>query len=191
MGKSIPLIRAAVLGPMIRWLRTGGLPLHERLQLADLAYHLRRRPRASGTAVLRIRVLSEIGRAGGSRYSRPRHHRKQRCRSRQIRSRNTRLANAARRPAARRCGASSVLDTRTYFAQADTRRALRTGRMVNGSRRRDDAPHAAIYRVFDTAALCGDRARSYNASEYSPPGAPGIWDRTSSTILWRSSRNFK
>jgi AraC-like DNA-binding protein len=38
MGKSIPLIRAAVLGPMIRWLRTGGLPLHEHLQLADLAY---------------------------------------------------------------------------------------------------------------------------------------------------------
>ena len=38
MTKSIPLIRAAVLGPMIRWLRTSGLPVHERLQLADLGY---------------------------------------------------------------------------------------------------------------------------------------------------------
>jgi AraC-like DNA-binding protein len=38
MAKSIPLIRAAVLGPMIRWLRASGLPVHERLQLADLGY---------------------------------------------------------------------------------------------------------------------------------------------------------
>ena len=38
MAKSIPLIRAAVLGPMIRWLRTHGLPVRERLQLADLGY---------------------------------------------------------------------------------------------------------------------------------------------------------
>ena len=38
MAKSIPLIRAAVLGPMIHWLRTNGLPVRERLQLADLGY---------------------------------------------------------------------------------------------------------------------------------------------------------
>jgi AraC-like DNA-binding protein len=38
MAKSIPLIRAAVLGPMIRWLRANGHPVHERLQLADLGY---------------------------------------------------------------------------------------------------------------------------------------------------------
>lgn len=38
MAKSIPLIRAAVLGPMIRWLRAGGHPVRERLQLADLGY---------------------------------------------------------------------------------------------------------------------------------------------------------
>jgi AraC-like DNA-binding protein len=38
MAKSIPLIRAAVLSPMIRWLRASGLPVHERLQLADLGY---------------------------------------------------------------------------------------------------------------------------------------------------------
>ena len=38
MAKSIPLIRAAVLGPMIRWLRSNGLPVRERLQLADLGY---------------------------------------------------------------------------------------------------------------------------------------------------------
>jgi AraC-like DNA-binding protein len=38
MAKSIPLIRAAVLGPMIRWLRASGHPVHERLQLADLGY---------------------------------------------------------------------------------------------------------------------------------------------------------
>jgi AraC-like DNA-binding protein len=38
MAKSIPLIRAAVLGPIIRWLRASGHPVHERLQLADLGY---------------------------------------------------------------------------------------------------------------------------------------------------------
>jgi AraC-like DNA-binding protein len=38
MAKSIPLIRAAVLGPMIRWLRANGLSVHERLQMADLGY---------------------------------------------------------------------------------------------------------------------------------------------------------
>jgi AraC-like DNA-binding protein len=38
MAKSIPLIRAAVLGPMIRWLRASGLSVHERLQMADLGY---------------------------------------------------------------------------------------------------------------------------------------------------------
>jgi hypothetical protein len=38
MAKSIPLIRAAVLGPMISWLRASGLPVRERLQLADLGY---------------------------------------------------------------------------------------------------------------------------------------------------------
>ena len=191
MAKSIPLIRAAVLGPMIRWLRTSGSPGPRAPAIGRSWIHLRRRARASSTAVLRIRVLSEIGRPGGTRYRRPCHHRKQCCRSRQIRSRNTRLANSARRPAARRCGASSLLNTRTYFAPADTRRALRTGRMVNGSRRRDDAPYPAIYGVFDTAALFGDRARSYDASEYSHPSAPRVWDRTSSAILRSSSRNFK
>jgi AraC-like DNA-binding protein len=38
MAKSIPLIRAAVLAPMIRWLRADGRPVRERLQLADLGY---------------------------------------------------------------------------------------------------------------------------------------------------------
>jgi AraC-like DNA-binding protein len=38
MAKSIPLIRAAVLGPMIRWLRASERPVHERLKLADLGY---------------------------------------------------------------------------------------------------------------------------------------------------------
>jgi AraC-like DNA-binding protein len=38
VAKTIPLIRAAVLGPMIRWLRVNGLPVRERLQLADLGY---------------------------------------------------------------------------------------------------------------------------------------------------------
>lgn len=38
MAKSIPLIRAAVLAPMIRWLGASGRPVRERLQLADLGY---------------------------------------------------------------------------------------------------------------------------------------------------------
>ena len=38
MARSIPLIRAAVLGPMIRWLRANERPVRERLNLADLGY---------------------------------------------------------------------------------------------------------------------------------------------------------
>jgi AraC-like DNA-binding protein len=38
MAKSIPLIRSAVLAPMIRWLRANGCPVRERLQSVDLGY---------------------------------------------------------------------------------------------------------------------------------------------------------
>ena len=131
MTRSIPLIRSAVLMPMMRWMRENGRSVQARLDAAGLGY-------ASDVAPVRpvpllgvLELFRSMRRAGRSGHRRPGGGDERARRPRHIRPVDPRGRHAARCASARRGGASAVLHARASVASSQARRTypcVRAGR---------------------------------------------------------------